>query len=178
MRSFSGCGREPWVPLICVGDLRQLLRVPLRSQGHCGFGRGPSLLNWVWCNRRGPHLEWRQEPQGSSPFLTQVAEYLPSTDKRVTPRLPWRNGSPLAFRVVHGVTGHLLSCVWNLRVFPDDAQGCQCPFVLCLHPQGCLQRGVRASGSFQERTRKLGSFSMWYHPRGYISNFLRRPASS
>ena len=35
----------------------------------------------------------------------------PSTDKRVTPRLPWRNGSPLAFRVVHGVTGHLLSCV-------------------------------------------------------------------
>ena len=128
MRSFSGCGREPWVPLICVGDLRQLLRVPLRSQGHCGFGRGLSLLNWVWCNRRGPHLEWRQEPQGSSPFLTRVAEYPPSTDKRVTPRLPWRNGSPLAFRVVHGVTGHLLSCVWNLRVFPDDAQGCQCPF--------------------------------------------------
>ena len=26
---------------------------------------------------------------------------------------------------------------------------------------GCLQRGVRASGSFQDRTRKLGSFSMW-----------------
>ena len=25
LRSFSGCGREPWVPLICVGDLRQLL---------------------------------------------------------------------------------------------------------------------------------------------------------
>ena len=123
MRSFSGCGREPWVPLICVGDLRQLLRVPLRSQAHCGFGRGLSLLNWVWCNRRGPHLEWRQEPQGSSPFLTRVAGYLQSMDKRVTPRLPWRNGSPLAFRVVHGVTGHLLSCVWNLRVFPDDARG-------------------------------------------------------
>ena len=119
-----------------------------------------------------------QEPQGSSPFLTRVAGYLPSMDKRVTPHLLWRHGSPLALRVVHGVTGHLLSCVWNLWVFPDDAQGCQCPFVLCLHPQGCLQRGVRASGSFQERTRKLGSFSMWYHPRGYISNFLRRPASS
>ena len=41
-----------------------------------------------------------------------------------------------------------------------------------------LKRGVRASGSFQERTRKLGSFSMWYHPRGYVSNFLGRPASS
>ena len=152
--------------------------MPLRSQGHCGFGRGLSLLNWVWCNRRGPHLEWRQEPQGSSPFLTRVAEYLQSMDKRVTPHLLWRNGSPLSLRVVHGVTGLLLSCVWNLWVFPDDAQGCQCPFVLCLHPQGCLQRGVRASGSFQERTRKLGSFSMWYHPRGYVSNFLGRPASS
>ena len=107
--AFSGCGREPWVPLICVGDLRQLLRVPLRSQGHCGFGRGPSLLNWVWCNRRGPHLEWRQEPQGSSPYVTRVAGYLQSMEKRVTPRLLWRNGFPLAFRVVHGVTGHLLS---------------------------------------------------------------------
>ena len=26
-----------------------------------------------------------------------------------------RNGTPLASRVVHGVTGHLSSCVWNLR---------------------------------------------------------------
>ena len=47
------------------------------------------------------------------PFLTRVAEYLPSTDKRVTPRLLWRNGSTLAFRVVHGVTGHLLSWCMN-----------------------------------------------------------------
>ena len=31
----------------------------------------------------------------------------------------------------------------------DVARGWQCPFVLCLHPQGCLQRGFRASGSFQ-----------------------------
>ena len=38
------------------------------------------------------------------------------------------------------------SCVWNLRVFSDDARGCQCPFMLCLPPQGCLQRVVRALG--------------------------------
>ena len=177
-RSFSGCGGKPWVPSTCAGDLRELLRVPLRSQGCCAVGWGLLGLRWVWCNGRGPHRELRQEPQGSSPFLTRVAEYQQSMDKRVTPDLLWRNGSPLSLRVVHGVTGLLLSCVWNLWVFPDDAQGCQCPFVLCLHPQGCLQRGVRASGSFQERTGKLGSFSMCYHPRGYISNFLRRPASS
>ena len=26
-----------------------------------------------------------------------------------------------------------------VRFFPDNAWGCQCPFVLCLHPQGCLR---------------------------------------
>ena len=30
--------------------------------------RGPSGLCWVWRNRRGPHLEGKQEPQASSPF--------------------------------------------------------------------------------------------------------------
>ena len=112
------------------------------------------------------------------PYLIRIAESLQSWDRSVRPCLVWRNGTPLASQLVHGVTRHLSSCVWNLPVFPDDARGCQGPFVLCLHPQGCLQRGVQASGSFQERTGKLGSFSMWYHPRGYVSNFLGRPASS
>ena len=31
-----------------------------------------------------------------------------------------RNGTPLASRVVHGVSGPLSNCVWNLQVFPDD----------------------------------------------------------
>ena len=52
------------------------------------------------------------------------------------------NGTLLASPVVHGVTGHFSSCVWYLRVSPDDTLGCQCPFVLCLHPQGCLRRGA------------------------------------
>ena len=42
----------------------------------------------------------------------------------------------LASPVVHGVTGHFSSCVWYLRVSPDDTRGCQCPFVLCLHQKG------------------------------------------
>ena len=54
------------------------------------------------------------------------------------------NGTLLASRVVQGVSEPLTSCGWNLRVFPEDAWGCQCPFVLCLPPQGCLQIGVRA----------------------------------
>ena len=150
----------------------------LRCQGYCGFGTGLSGLHWVWCNGRRPYLELRQEPQGSSPFLTLIAGSLQSWDRRVRPRLVWRNGTLLSSRVVHGVTGHLLSCMWNMRVFPDDAKGCQCRFVLCLHPQVCLRRGVRASGSYQEQTRKLGSFCIWHHPRGYVLNFLVRLASS
>ena len=76
----------------------------------------------------------------------------------------WRKGTPLASRVFHGVTGHLLNCVWNLWVFLDDARGCQCPLVLCLHPQDCLRRGVQASGSYQERSVKSGSSRMWPKP--------------
>ena len=163
-RCFLGHGSKPWVPSTSAGGLRELLSVPLRSQGYPGVGRALSGLHWVWCNRRGPHLEWRQEPQGSSPFLTLIAGSLQSWDRRVRPRLVRRNGTPLASRVIHGVTGNLSNCVWNLRVFPDDARGCQCPVVLCLLPQGCLSRGVRASGSYQEWTRESGSFSMCYHP--------------
>ena len=40
------------------------------------------------------------------------------------------NGTLLASRVVQWVSGPLSSCVWNLRVFRNYAQGCQCPFVL------------------------------------------------
>ena len=137
-RCFLGLGSKPWFPSTSAGGLRELLSVPLRSQGYPGVGRALSGLHWVWCNRRGPHLEWRQEPQGSSPFLTLIAGSLQSWDRRVRPRLVRRNGTPLASRVIHGVTGNLSNCVWNLRVFPDDARGCQCPFVLCLLPQGCL----------------------------------------
>ena len=46
-RSFLSCGRKPWVPLTCDGDLGELLRVPMGSQECCGFGRGLSGLHWV-----------------------------------------------------------------------------------------------------------------------------------
>ena len=144
LRSFSCCGRKPGVPLTCAGEIRELLRVPLRSQGYCGFGRGLSGLHWVWCNGGGTRLELMQEPQGSSPFLTPKAGSLQSWDRRGRPRFVLRHGTPFAARFVQGVTGHLSSCIWNLWVFPDDAWGCQWPFMLRLQPQGCILRGVRA----------------------------------
>ena len=62
-------------------------------------------------------------------------------------------------------------------MFFGDARGCQCPFVLCLHPHYLLT-GVWASRSYQERIGKSRSFGMWHHHRGYVSNFLLRTASS
>ena len=67
-RSLSGGGRKPTVPSTCAGDLRELLMVLLRSQGNCGGGRGLSGVHWGWCIGRGPHLQLRQELQGSSNF--------------------------------------------------------------------------------------------------------------
>ena len=96
--------------------------MPLRTQGYCGVGRGLSGLHWLWCNGRGLHLEWTQEPQASSPFLTRIPWSLQSRDKRVTPSLLLRNGPSFAFRVVYRVTGHLSKCLWDLRVFLDDAR--------------------------------------------------------
>ena len=89
-----------------------------------------------------------------------------------------RKGTPLASRVAQGVSGPSSSCVWNPRVFADDARGWQCPFVLCLHPQGCLRRGVRASGPSQERTGESGAFGMWPHPRGSLRNVQQVCVSS
>ena len=152
--------------------------MPLRNQGYCGVERGLSGLHWVWCNGRQPHLDLRQEAQGSSSFQTPISGSLRSWDRRVRPRLEWRNGTLLASRVFHGLTGLLSSCVWKMWSFLDDARWCQCPFVLSLHPQGCLRRGVRASGSYQEWIGKSGSFGMWHNPRGYVSTSLVRLASS
>ena len=56
------------------------------------------------------------------PDLTRIAVSLQSSNRRVRPRLVWRNGTLPASPVVHGVTGHFSSCVWYLRVSPDDTQ--------------------------------------------------------
>ena len=45
-------------------------------------------------------------------------------------------------------------------------------------PEGGQGRGLDAGGqpsdSYQEQTRKSGSFGMWHHPQAYVSNFFLR----
>ena len=90
----------------------------------------------------------------------------------VRPRLVWRNGTPLASRVVHEVTDHLWSCVRNLRVFPEDARGVSaptcCAFIhrlafeevsrsLVLIKSGPWNRGLSACSMALEATSRISS---------------------
>ena len=109
---FLGLQRETLISPDFFRGLRELPRVPQRSENSCGVG-GTSRVSDS--DHRVP-AELGQESQATS-FL--------------------RNGTPLASRVVHGVSGPLSNCVCNLQVFPDDAWGCQCR----------LSAGRRESGS-------------------------------
>ena len=165
LRSFSGCGEKPSFPSTSAGDLRELARVPLRGEGCCGVGgasREPAgfgtmeegLISRGGRNLRLP-LRFGLRLQGPCTVGTGESGLVLSEE-----------GNPACLSSCSGVSGPSSSCVWNPRFFADDARGWQCPFLLCLHPQGCLQRGVRASGSSQDRTGKSGSFGMWQHPCG------------
>ena len=110
-RSFPICGRKLWVPSSCDGDLRELLMVPMGSQESFQVVRSLSGFLWGWCNGRGPHLQLRREPQGSSPFLTLIAGSLQCWNRRFRPHPVLSNGTLLASRVVHVVTGHLPSFI-------------------------------------------------------------------
>ena len=92
-----------------------------RSEVHLGIPH--TLLQ----KEIGPHLDLRREPQGSYPFLSSITGSLQSWNRRVRPHLVLRNGTPLASHIVHGMTGHLSSCIWNLWLFPDYASGVSVP---------------------------------------------------
>ena len=68
-RSFSGCGRTPWGPSTCAGDLRGLLMVALRSQG-----------NWRWEGPLGTPLGLVQWKRASCPFEARTSGFLSISD--------------------------------------------------------------------------------------------------
>ena len=86
---------------------------------------------------------------GTSGFLS-ISDFDPRVsadwNMRVRPRIVLMNRTPLASGVLHWVTGHLSSCIWNLHLFLENATGVSFPLVLWLHPQGYIRRGARASG--------------------------------
>ena len=96
---------------------------------------------------------------GTSGFLS-----VSDSDRRVPAELGQESqaspclskGPPLASRVAQGVSGPSSSCVWNPRVFADDARGWQCPFVLCIPPPGLPSKRGPGLGSFSRADRGIG----------------------
>ena len=117
---------KPWVPSTCAGDLSELLRVPLRSQEYCRFGRAFLGRHWVWWNGRGPHLELRRFLSISDSGLRVPAEL--GQESQASSCFEEWNSACLSSCA--RVTGQLSSCIWNLRFFPEDATGVSVPLVL------------------------------------------------
>ena len=90
-------------------DLRDTLVGPQESPVAMRVARG--LLGFLCsrCLSRGPHLELRREPQGSSPELTWISGFLWSFQRGVRPLLMWRHASPLYSRAGKAVSGFLSS---------------------------------------------------------------------
>ena len=97
-------------------------------------------------------------------------------EKESRPRLVLRNGIPLASPVVHGETGHLLSCIWNLQLFPDDATGGSVPLRIVTSSTGLHSKMYLGIGNFLEWTGQSVSFEMWHRPRGFLWSFSVKPA--
>ena len=122
--SFAwGCGRKLRVPLELPVDLRDRSCF-LREVRAALALRGPR-----WDSSpitAGVNRASSQDEAGTSVFLS-ISDF----DCRVSAELEQesqasscdKRGTPLASCIVHGVTDHLSSCIWNLRLLLDDASG-------------------------------------------------------
>ena len=156
-----------WVSLLCVEGLRRVAWFPAGEQPE--FGSAPALPSgpqapalplhpdpWgqrvrepgLWGGQRAHHTlpiraSWppgrlhcgRTAAESPDDGVSREVPCSALKGETVPDSLPATPKSPPTRRVPPR------GCVWNPRVFADDARGWQCPFVLCLHPQGCLRRG-------------------------------------
>ena len=129
-------------------------------------------------NRASSRVEMGTSVFLSIAFLTLTSRSLRSWNKGVRPRLVLRHGTPLASRVVHGVSGHLSSCIWNLWLFPEDAPRVSVPLCVVTTSSGLHSKRCPDIGTYFDWTCKSVSFGMWHDPRGFLSSFSVRPASS
>ena len=93
---FSSCGRKLRVPFEYDGDLSEPLVWPQNSSVSMQVVRG--FLGYLSSRfqGRGPHVEFRPEPQDSSPVLKWILGFLWSFHSGLRPHLLWRHASPLS----------------------------------------------------------------------------------
>ena len=163
MRSFLGWGRKPWVPSTCAGDLSELLRMPLRSQGYSAVVRGLSGPHWFLCKGRGLHLELRQELQFSSPDFNDVGS---DSDRRVPAEMGQESQASSCVEEWNAAFlsscsqgfGHLSSCVWNLHIFPGPCSGVQVLLRVLPSSTGLPSKRCSGIGFFSRADREFGVF--------------------
>ena len=89
-----------------------------------------------------------------------------------------RKGTLLASRVFHGMTGHLSSFIWDLRVFPVNAIRMSVPLRVVPSPTGLPAKRCPRIGFFSRADREIEFVRHVAPPTWLVSNFLMRPASS
>ena len=172
------CGGKLKVPLelpVDLGDRSCFLREFRSPLALCGPPRDSSRI------AAGMNRASSRDEAGTSVFLS-----ISDLDSRVSAELEQESqalscdevGTPLASHVVHRVTGHWLSCIWNLRLLLDDATGVSMPLCVVTSSSGLHLKRCPGIGTFLEWTGKLVSFRMWHDTRGFPSSFSVRPASS
>ena len=84
----------------------------------------------------------------------------------------WRNLTPLASRVVHGVTGHLSICMWNLRAFPTMQEGVR-PLRFVPSSTGLPSKRCPSIGFLSRADREIGVFRRVAPPTTLCLEFTR-----
>ena len=135
---------------------------------------GESVLNmncWWWTQRPPLRKQNSAMTHLCNSWKVSKVTYLSQPTNLFTNLIPVVPGMEKA------MAPHSSTLAWKVP-WTEEPGSLQSMGSLCLHPQGCLRRDVRASGSYLEWTGNSGSFNMWHQPWGYFSNFLMRLASS
>ena len=135
---------------------------PLRSQGYCGDGSGLSGLHWVCFNGRGPHLRLRQEPQVSSPFLTQIKACLQSWDWILRPRLVWGRELRFPLSLFKGWQASCGAVCGSCGVFRTMNRVASAPSCSAFIHRVALEEVSGHRVLIKSKTEKSGSFGTWH----------------
>ena len=172
------CGGKLRVPLkLCVdlGDRSCLLREVRSPLALRGAPRDSSCIA-AGMNRASSRVEVGTSGYLSiSDFDRSVSKELEQESQASSCVEKWKSA---CLSVVHGVTGHLLKCIWNLCLFTDHATGVSVSLRVVTSSSGLHSKRCPGIGTFLEWTGKLVSFGMWHDPRGFLLIFNVRLASS
>ena len=146
--------------------------MPMRSQGYCGDGRGLSGLHWVCFNGRGPHLGLRQEPQVSSPFLTQIEACLQSWDWILRPRLVWGRGLRFPLSLFKGWQASCGAVCGSCGVFRTMNRVASAPSCSAFIHRVALEEVSGHRVLIKSKTEKSGSFGTWHQHEATLRDYL------